>query len=54
MMHTVSESSGDRKNDSADEYVRAANPSDITRLSIAVRTCSSSSTIDISGGLVNG
>jgi hypothetical protein len=41
----------DCRNDSADAKVRAENPSDLTRSSIAARVKEWSSTIDISGGM---
>jgi hypothetical protein len=43
----------DWRNDSADENVRAASPSDFTSFSMAERNRSSSSTIDMSGTSVN-
>ena len=52
--HRDSATDEDCRNDSADANVRAANPSDLTRFSIAARVKSSSSTIDISGVSVNG
>jgi hypothetical protein len=51
--HRVSDNDDDCRNNSADANVRVLNPSDLTRLSIAARTVSSSSTIDISGISVN-
>src|SRR5262249_11881635 len=47
--HLVSNTDDERRNDSADKNVRAAYPSERTRLPVAAQTASSSSTIDISG-----
>jgi hypothetical protein len=47
--HRVFDNADDLRNASADANVLVSNPSDLTRLSIAARTVSSSSTIDIRG-----
>src|SRR6516165_1521052 len=52
--HRVSATTDDCRNASADAKVRVANPSDLTRASMAPRTQSSSSTIDMSDFSVNG
>ena len=51
--HCVSDTDDECRNESAEENVRIANPSDRTRLPVAAQTASSSSTIDISGISVN-
>src|SRR6266481_8769875 len=51
--HDVSATSRDCRNASADGNVQARNPSDVTRLSIALLTTVSSSTIEIRGVLFN-
>jgi hypothetical protein len=47
--HRVSDTNDERRNDSADANVWAANPIDLTRASRAPRIQSSSSTMDMSG-----
>ncbi len=54
LRHRVSATTDDCRNASADANVRVANPSDLTRASMAPRIQSSSSTIDMSGVSVNG
>jgi hypothetical protein len=51
--HPVLATDDDCRNPSADAKVRVANPSDLTRVSMAPRIQSSSSTIDMSGFSVN-
>jgi len=51
--HRVSATTDDCRNASADAKVRVANPSDLTRASMAPRIPSSSSTIDMSEFSVN-
>jgi hypothetical protein len=51
--HRVSATDDDCRNVSADAKVRVANPSDLTRASMAPRIPSSSSTIDMSEISVN-
>ena len=51
--HRVSATDDDCRNDSADAKVRAVNPSDLTRVSMAPAIQTSSSIIEISGLSVN-
>src|ERR1700730_3796491 len=51
--HAVSASRCDWRNSCADANVYTSKPSDFTRFSVAARTAASSSTIDITGPLLN-